>query len=265
MSVSIPLFVNALNSLLTKTIVYDTLTATIQNTGNFTISSRNGVEYFFNGTEDEVVVYDKNLNSTEISFRYNNSYGTESMTNQTCSGSSTTSGVIRSIPIINNSTIWYSFGADYVTNNGSIDFKILNSSNDIICSGLGDISSCANNTSPIKLYAEITRPTTNDTSPTIGRWWVTWASATIESEIRGSGEIHVSLINISVNTTNLENLIISHNTTMYNESQTIQNYLQSINSTITNYYLDLNQTAYNIKTTLDEIYSWFASKIAVIS
>jgi hypothetical protein len=252
-------------SLLTKTIVYDTLTATIQNTGNFTISSRNGVEYFFNGTEDEVVIYDKNLNSTEISFRYNNSYGTESMTNQTCSGSSTTSGVIRSIPIINNFTIWYSFGADYVTNNGSINFKILNSSNDIICSGLGDISSCANNTSPIKIYAEITRPIVNDSSPTIGRWWVTWASETIENEIRGSGEIHVSSINISVNTTNLENMIISHNTTMYNESQTIQNYLQSINSTITNYYLDLNQTAYNIKTTLDEIYSWFTSKIAVIS
>jgi hypothetical protein len=262
-------------SLLTKTIVYDTLTATIQNIGNFTISSRNGVEYFFNGTEDEVVIYNKTLNSTEISFRYNNSYGTESMTNQTCYGTLTTSGVIRSIPIINNSTIWYSFGAEYVNNDGSINFKILNSSNDIICSGLGDISSCANDNSPIKLYAEITRPTINDTSPTIDRWWVTWASATIESEIRGSGEIHVSdaITNASIN---ISNIIISHNATMFNESQTIQSLIQShnntmyvaiqaLNSTITNYYLSLNQTVYDIKNILETVYEWVTTQISVIS
>jgi len=53
-------------------------------------------------------------------------------------------------------------------------------------------------------------------------------------------------------------LIISHNSTVYI-------FLQNMNTTMTNYYLSLNQTAYDIKTTLDELYYWFASKIAVIS
>jgi len=68
---------------------------------------------------------------------------------------------------------------------------------------------------------------------------------------------------------NVSDLIVSHNNTIYNflvqHNSTVHSYLQSMNTTMTNYYLSLNQTAYDIKTTLDEIYSWFASKIAVIS
>ena len=52
--------------------IWDTLgTNSISNNGPFTISSSNGTNYFFSGKIDEVAVYDKELDSSEVSAIYN--------------------------------------------------------------------------------------------------------------------------------------------------------------------------------------------------
>jgi hypothetical protein len=153
----------------------------------------------FDGVIDEVVVYTKVLSLSEVQFRYNNGTGTENMMIDVFPYGwwhlnpliGVTEGYIRSSPIVLDGINWHSFSSDYALNDGSISFKILDSANNPICSSLGDISACAGSTSPIKIYAELTKPFSNSTSPEIDRWWVTWSVATIE-EIRGAGEIHIS-------------------------------------------------------------------------
>jgi hypothetical protein len=153
----------------------------------------------FDGIIDETVIYTKELNLGEVQFRYNGGAGTENMIGEVFpygwwhlnSVIGTTNGYIRSIPISLGAIGWQEFSSEYVSYDGSINFKILNSNNTVLCNGLGDISICAGSTSPIKLYAELTKPYLNSTSPEIEKWWAKWFSRDIE-EIRGSSEMHVS-------------------------------------------------------------------------
>jgi hypothetical protein len=156
-----------------------TSTGAIGNYNQLKIGSVYGT-YRFKGTIDEVAIFNRSLFASEISDHYNRGIGI-SMTN----------GYIRSKPIVLAGINWFDYFSDYVLNDGSIEFKILDSANNPICSSLGDISSCAGTTSPIKLYAKLTKPFVNSTSPEIDRWWVRWLMPTIE-EIRGAGEMRVS-------------------------------------------------------------------------
>jgi hypothetical protein len=105
-----------------------------------------------------------------------------------------TNGYLRSVPITLNETSWESFFANYT---GTVEFKILNSSNNVICSGLGSISTCADSISPIKLYASLTN------NAIIEKWGVSWYVGFV-TEIRGSGEMHISP---PINTTIIEEKI----------------------------------------------------------
>ena len=155
----------------------------------------------FDGVIDEVVVYTKVLSLPEVQFRYNNGTGTENMIEDVSSFVygwwhlnpviGATSGYIKSSLISLNGISWLDYFSDYVLNDGSIDFKILDSSDNVLCSSLGDISGCAGTASLIRLYARLTKPYLNSTSPEIDRWWVRWLMPTIE-EIRGAGEMRVS-------------------------------------------------------------------------
>jgi hypothetical protein len=159
----------------------------------------------FDGVIDEVVVYTKVLSLPEVQFRYNNGTGTENMIEDVSSFVygwwhlnpviGATSGYIKSSLISLNGISWLDYFSDYVLNDGSIEFKILDSADNPICSSLGDISSCAGTTSPIKLYAKLAKPFANSTSPEIDRWWVRWVMPTIE-EIRGAGEMYISSVSL---------------------------------------------------------------------
>lgn len=106
-----------------------------------------------------------------------------------------TQGFCQSIELVLNGTSWMTLNADYVNNSGGIDFEIWNSSNDTICTGLGDISTCAGSTSPIYLWANFSRTDPFNTSPLMDRWYLEWViNDTYRDEIRGSGEVHVSNI-----------------------------------------------------------------------
>jgi hypothetical protein len=152
----------------------------------------------FGGVIDEVVIYTKTLSLSEVQFRYNNGTGTETMLedvypygwwhlNPTIGA---TSGYIRSEPISLEGIRWNDFNSDYDNKEGNIQFKVLDSSNNEICSSLGDISSCAGTTTPVKFYAQLTKPNNTSASPEIERWYVSWLNKEAE-EIRGSGEMHV--------------------------------------------------------------------------
>jgi hypothetical protein len=171
------------------TINKDTLGGSTMNNESFYIGKRSAGN-FWNGLLDEFVIYNKTLNATEINYRYNNGTGTESMFSMNA-----TSGFIQSKPVILNGTKWNQFASDYTLNNGTLSFMILDQNNNTICTGLGDISSCANTTTPIKLYAFINR-TNNSLSPSIDRWYVLWFQDIIE-ELHGSSEFHVSLPNLT--------------------------------------------------------------------
>jgi hypothetical protein len=158
----------------------------------------------FDGVIDEVVIYTKVLSLSEVQFRYNNGTGTETMIADVFPYGwwhlnpmiGATSGYIKSSLIPLNGISWLEYSSDYVLHNGSINFKVLSSNNTVLCNNLGNIQDCADETSSIKLYAELTKPYLNSTSPEIDNWWVNWIGATIE-ELRGSGEMHISSGNIS--------------------------------------------------------------------
>jgi hypothetical protein len=153
----------------------------------------------FDGVIDEVAIYTKVLSLSEVQFRYNNGTGTEIISDvfpnvygwwhlNPVIGA--TSGYIKSSLISLSGINWLEYLSNYVLHDGNIDFKILDSSDNVLCSSLGDISSCAGITTPIKLYAGLTKPTLNSTSPEIDRWWARWTISSIE-EIRGAGEMHI--------------------------------------------------------------------------
>jgi hypothetical protein len=166
-------------------------------------------------------------NSIKVWHLMNEDYAIKVIYNRTITN---TEGYIRSKPIILNATFyWDEFKSTYDLKDGSINFKILNSTNSEICSGLGSILSCADSISPIKLYAKLTRPTGN--SPEIDEWLVSWLPPTME-EIKGAGEMHISnttaVINADINS--LREAISS-----VNETQNInfQNLNQNMNSNFT--------------------------------
>jgi hypothetical protein len=134
-----------------------------------------------------------------------------------------TNGYLRSVPITLNETSWESFFADYT---GTVGFKILNSSNNTICSGLGSISTCAGSISPIKLHANLT------SNAMIDKWGVTWYVGLIE-EIRGSGEMHITLPS-ACDLTNVTNSIVSVNDTVKSGFADLNTTLNSIVSYLTN-------------------------------
>jgi len=177
------------------TTVSDSLgNGTILNSATFNLGSR-GDSAFFLGRLDEILVYNKTLTQAEVNSRYNSSYGTESGFSMT----NLTAGYIRSKPIILTATKWQTFNSIYDVQNGNITFQILDSSNNMLCNGLGDISTCAGFTSPIKLYARLSRSSLTDNSPEIDKWWAAWMNTTSE-EIKGSSEMHVSLSESLVDT-----------------------------------------------------------------
>ena len=55
----------------------NSLTSTILNNNNCNIGARNGYDLFFDGLIDESVIYNKELNQSEVDFRYNNGNGRE--------------------------------------------------------------------------------------------------------------------------------------------------------------------------------------------
>jgi len=69
------------NSLVSLTVQLNALSATIQNSENFNIGARRGINKFFNGLIDEVVIYDKELSSSEVAYRYNSGSGIETFLN----------------------------------------------------------------------------------------------------------------------------------------------------------------------------------------
>jgi hypothetical protein len=140
----------------------------------------------WSGLIDEVAVWNRSLSAAEVKNLYDRTAIIPA-----------NRGNITSQPITLSGANWYDFSSDYALKDGSISFKILDSANNPICSSLGDISACAGSTSQIKVYAELTKPFSNSTSPEINRWWVTWSVATIE-EIRGAGEIHISSASSSI-------------------------------------------------------------------
>jgi hypothetical protein len=160
-----------------------------------------GKSGYYSGKIDEVVIYNYTLTSDEIAYRYNNYTGTESMG---FGVENATIGYIQSIPISLNGTNWLSYSSIYELKDGNINFKILDGSNNVLCSALGDISSCAGITTPIKLYAQLTIPTNISASPEIDNYGVNWYLTTSEDVIRGSGEIHISnpICTLSDNTIN---------------------------------------------------------------
>lgn len=58
-------------------IVIDTLTDSIQNPSNCCLASYNGASGFFVGSLDEAVIHNKELNLTEVSYKYNSGSGRE--------------------------------------------------------------------------------------------------------------------------------------------------------------------------------------------
>jgi hypothetical protein len=156
-------------------------------------------------------------------------------------------GNLRSIPITLNGTIWYTFGAEYLANGGNITFKVLNGTNSVLCSDKGDIIGCANTTTPIKLYAEFTRPT--GISPELDRWYISWLSETVE-ETRGVGEFHVSL---PVNFTAITDLILAHNQTVMNKLDVIESEILSANNTASIWFSYLNGSIVRIESKIDNI------------
>jgi hypothetical protein len=183
------------NVLDTNTVLSNTLTGSILNLAEFNLGTRaNDATIGYLGHLDEFVIYNKTLSAAEVAFRYSNGTGTENM-----GVLNATQGYIRSKPIILTAAKWQTFNSIYDMRNGNITFQVLDNSDNLLCNGLGDISTCAGFTSPIKLYAQLSRPSLADNSPEIDKWWAAWMNTTSE-EIKGSSEMHVSLSESLVDT-----------------------------------------------------------------
>jgi hypothetical protein len=145
--------------------------------------------YGWSGLMDEVAIWNRSLLATEILGLFNR---TKIIL--------TTEGYVQSKPINLSDSSWVNFSSGYNLNSGNITFKILDQNNNTLCTGLGSIQTCADATSPIKLYAKLTR-SENLTSPEIDRWWVSWLLSSFE-EIKGAGEMHVSTTGLTNETIN---------------------------------------------------------------
>ena len=192
----------------------------------FTLGTSGGTR-FFGGKIDEFAVFNRTLSDEEIAYLYD-------LGNETIAKAS---GYIQSNPINLTGEEWLTFSSDYTLEDGVINFSVLDENNSVLCSGLGDISTCANNVTPIKLYAELSRDnaTTNST-PEIDRWYVNWGVSDIQ-EIKGAGELNVREWGGEVNETAIAEAVWSYNGTinanlLYQFGNYIWNWAGSISSTI---------------------------------
>jgi len=69
------------NVLQATTIINNNLSASILNTATFRIAGRMDSAYFFSGKLDEMIIYDKVLSVSEVSYRYNSGIGRENWYN----------------------------------------------------------------------------------------------------------------------------------------------------------------------------------------
>jgi len=167
------------NVLDTNNVISNTLTSSILNLAEFNIGARtNDASLTLLGYIDEFALFNRSLTAEEVSRFYSGSVAT-------------TNGWIKSNPIALTGFNWSLFNADYDNKDGGITFQILDEDDNVICNGLGDISICANNITPIKLFANLSRINTTLTSPEIDRWYVNMLTDEIQ-EIKGAGEINVN-------------------------------------------------------------------------
>jgi hypothetical protein len=226
-------------SVAVSTVLQDNLNNITTNTADLEIGARDGTGNGFVGTIDEVVIYNKSINQTEVTFRYNSTNGTESMGGATFYA---TSGYIRSKPTYLGGIIWNSFNATYNLSDGNINFSIQNLTNSTICSSLGNISGCANITTPVKIFTQFVRPNVSSVSPTLDKYLLDWISETVENTIRGSSEIHINP-SLNVDTSGIITQLSLVNSSLSNQ-------LTSLNDTATSYFLSLNNTINDANSTL---------------
>lgn len=152
-----------------------------------------------------------------------------------------TFGYLRSKPLNLTDLYWRYFTAEDTLNDGIITYHILNSSNDIICNNVTsgtDLFSCAGGTTPIKFYAEFSRPIHNDTSPELDYYRIEMVEGQIE-EVRGAGELHIS------------NYVNELNTEINEVANEVWNYNGTISANILSQFTDAIWTMLN--TTYDFI------------
>ena len=118
-------------------------------------------------------------------------------------------GDTQSIDINLTGYLWKNFSATYSLNGGNITFEVRNQNNVTLCTGFGDISNCANNTSPIRLYALLTTNGTTDNPPTLDDWKLTWLINGTIQQTQGSGELHITNYISGLNTS-INNIQINH-------------------------------------------------------
>lgn len=152
-----------------------------------------GAYEFLDGIVDEARVLSSTQTADWISASYSNQdnpssfYSLDSQENKEIE----TTGFIHSIPINLTEDLWHNFSATYNLNDGTIGFKIKDSSNTTLCSALGNISSCAGNTTPIFLYADLTAPNSTAESPELLEWALISSVAESQETLRGSNELNV--------------------------------------------------------------------------
>jgi hypothetical protein len=151
----------------------------------------------WSGIIDEVAIWNRSLSATEVSNLYNRT-----------SVIKATSGYIQSIPLALNGSTWLNYSSSYLSNDGNVTFSILNSTNSTLCSDLGNITTCADSISPIKLYAKLSVPTNTSLSPYINSWSTTWSTLSIE-QIKGSGEMNVQDITVSIPSSIIEQIALA--------------------------------------------------------
>jgi hypothetical protein len=123
-----------------------------------------------------------------------------------------TSGYVESVLVNLTYDNWHIFNAIYELFDGSIDFYLLDENDTVVCNGLGDIETCAENETRLKLFANITRPDPFNISPEIDEWWLTLTDIAVIEQIKGGGELHIT----------------SHLLTNQNMLAQIINYLQNV-------------------------------------
>jgi len=186
---------------------------------------------YFEGVIDEVSVWNRSLTDDEINTVFTNSNGV-----------ATNNGWIESVPLDLSNSSWVYYLSDYETNDGSLTFSILNESGDTICSSLGNIGSCAGNTSPIILQANLSMPTPQNQTPKIDSWSVTWSLDGIQfQEVKGSGELHVTEA-FEINASEIAEETWNHDT----RTLTSFDFTVNINDTaLTELLNEINQTLFN--------------------
>jgi len=152
-----------------------------------------------------------------------------------------TRGYVQSIDINLTGYLWKNFSATYSLNGGNISFEVRNQNNITLCTGLGDISVCANTTSPIRLYAILTtNGTLPSSTPTLDDWTLTWLANGTVQQVQGSGELHISDY-VSGLHTSISNIQINNSAI----AQAVWDYNGTINTNILSQFSNAVWTLFN--------------------